>query len=77
MRFPECVQNHRKENKLSQKRNDQGSGWNDLGQQEKEHSKGEKDGYGEADLGMFGIMKLNSFPCYQFHLIKADSKKCF
>ena len=77
MRFPECVQNHRKENKLSQKRNDQGSGWNDLGQQEKEHSKGEKDGYGEADLGMFGIMKLNSFPCYQFHLIKDDPKKCF
>ena len=43
---PERIEDHGEEDKLAKEGDDEGGGWDDLGQQEEEHSQGEQDGDG-------------------------------
>ena len=47
---PEGIKDHGEENELAQEGDDQGGGWDDLGQEEEEHCQGEQDGDGQGDL---------------------------
>ena len=47
---PECIEDHGEEDELAQEGDDQGGGWDDLGQEEEEHCQGEQDGDGQGDL---------------------------
>ena len=44
---PKCVKDHGEEDELPKEGDDEGGGWDDLGQEEEEHSQGEQDGDGQ------------------------------
>ena len=47
---PERIEDHGEEDKLAEEGDDEGGGWDDLGQEEEEHGQGEQDGDGQGDL---------------------------